>query len=138
MTKREQQRLFKQENTLCNLGFTLTETEQLRRISMALQRWHEHECNGNIERDEETGKTYWVNDDMGFGTPRRYAYPDKETGALKRLKAIIDRRNGNNPDPVSTYIQSDPRGAALYIIRPGDVPEGKEVNAYYSRGVAVY
>ena len=37
-----------------------------------------------------------------------------------------------------TYIQTDPRGAALYLIRPGDVPDGGEVEAYYSRGVCVY
>jgi hypothetical protein len=39
---------------------------------------------------------------------------------------------------LSSYIQTDPRGAALYIIRPGDVPEGGDVNAYYSRGICVY
>jgi hypothetical protein len=31
-----------------------------------------------------------------------------------------------------------PRGAALYILKPGDVPEGEDVSAWYSRGVAVY
>lgn len=39
---------------------------------------------------------------------------------------------------LSYYVQGDPRGASLYILRPGDVPEGKEVDGYYSRGVAVY
>ncbi len=36
------------------------------------------------------------------------------------------------------YVQGDPRGCALYILRPGDVPEGAEVDRYYSRGIAVY
>lgn len=27
---------------------------------------------------------------------------------------------------------------SLYVLRPGDVPEGGSVDAYYSRGVAVY
>lgn len=146
MTKREQQRLFHQENTLINLGFTMAEAEQLRRISMTLHRWHEHECNGAIQRDEETGKCYWYNADTGR---KLFFVADRETGALNRLKAIMGQRNGRpaivdgqiNAKPtgdVQFYIQGDPRGAALYIIRPGDVPEGKEVGAYYSRGVVVY
>ena len=36
---------------------------------------------------------------------------------------------------LSSYIQGDPRGAALYILRPGDVPEGADVDGYYSRGI---
>ena len=36
------------------------------------------------------------------------------------------------------YYQSDPRGAAVYLVFPGDVPDGKEVDAYYSNGVAIY
>ena len=39
---------------------------------------------------------------------------------------------------IKPYIQGDPRGAALYLIRPDDVPEGKNVESYYSRGVCVY
>jgi hypothetical protein len=39
---------------------------------------------------------------------------------------------------LSAYIQGDPRGAALYILRPGDVPAGADVDAYYSCGIAVY
>ena len=41
-------------------------------------------------------------------------------------------------DKLTFYIQSDPRGAALYIIRPGDVPEGADVASCYNRGICVY
>jgi hypothetical protein len=41
------------------------------------------------------------------------------------------------PD-LTAYVQTDPRGAALYVLRPGDVPDGADVSAYYSRGIAVY
>jgi hypothetical protein len=34
--------------------------------------------------------------------------------------------------------EGDPRGAALFILRPGDVPEGEAAESYYSRGMAVY
>ena len=36
------------------------------------------------------------------------------------------------------YVQGDPRGCALYILRPSDVPDGELAESYYSRGVAVY
>ena len=84
--------------------------------------------------------------------------PDREAGAKKRLQSIIERRNARITDDhsrdaelnihatchaklsgvVSTYIQTDPRGAALYIIRPGDDPAGADVAVYYTRGVCVY
>ncbi len=59
--------------------------------------------------------------------------PDRERGAKHRLARIMKRY-----PTLSAYIQTDPRGCALYILRPGDVPEGKEVSCYYSRGIAVY
>jgi hypothetical protein len=65
--------------------------------------------------------------------------PDRETGALKRLRDIVQARNIiRAEDPLSFYVQTDPRGAALYILRPQDIPEGKDVSAYYSRGICVY
>jgi len=130
-----------QEDTLRRLGFTQDEAEKLRRISMTLHRWHERECGvdgGCIERDEATGKAFWLNSMTG----RRYPIQDRETGARKRLAAILARVNGPRhlcmAAPLDAYIQTDPRGAALYILRPGDVPEGKDAEAYYSRGLCVY
>lgn len=142
MNRREAERQTMQQDTLRGLGFTREEAESLRRISMTLHRWHEQECgtdNGCIERDEETGKAYWLNS----YTMRRSPVADRETGALKRLSAILKARNARNwhpitPESLDTYIQTDPRGAALYIIRPGDVPDGEDVDSYYSRGVCVY
>jgi hypothetical protein len=114
------------------VGISTRDAIALRRISMTLHRWHELECgmdNGAIERDEETGRTYWLNSMSG----KRYPTADRETGALKRLAVIMARYPG-----LSAYVQGDPRGAALYILRQGDVPEGKDADAYYSRGIAVY
>jgi hypothetical protein len=140
MTRKETERLTHQENVLLSLGFTSEEAEQLRRISMTLHRWHELECGtdgGCIERDETTGKAYWLNSN----TMRRSPVADREKGALKRLAAIIARVNVQRAGKVGrleAYIQTDPRGAALYIIRPGDVPQGEDVSAYYNRGICVY
>ncbi len=120
--------------SLLRVGIEYEDALTLRRISMTLHRWHELECgdsNGAIERDEESGKPYWRKPNSG----NRYGWPiaDRETGALKRLDKLMARY----PE-LSAYVQGDPRGAALYILRPGDVPEGKDVDAYYSRGIAVY
>jgi hypothetical protein len=151
MTKREAIRQNDQADTLASLGFTYAEAESLRRISIRLQHWYEKECGingGCIERDEQTGKAYWLN----ANTDSRYPIADLETGAIKRLKTIIADRNdrqigsaltADNGDDtvystVSFYLQTDPRGAALYIIRPGDVPAGADVASYYNRGIVVY
>lgn len=148
MTRKEAERLTMQQNTLMSLGFTQDEAEALRRISMTLRRWHEMECgdgNGHIERDETTGKPRYFNSNARYvdpHDPRAWrSIPDREAGAKKRLDAIISRVNVQRAGKVgrlSAYIQTDPRGAALYIIRPGDVPEGEKVDSYYSRGICVY
>lgn len=117
---------------LISLGFTNDDAKALRRIAMQLRRWHELECgvdSGGVERDQETGRCYWYSSYTGRRTPTA----DRETGALKRLAALMTRYA-----PLAYYVQGDPRGAAVYVLRPGDVPEGKEADSYYSRGVAVY
>lgn len=156
MTKREAMRQTQQEDTLRALGFTRIEAEQLRRISMTLHRWAERECgdeHGCIERDEQTSKPYWLN----ATTMRRTPIADREGGAMRRLNGIIAARNDRalaeiplanlqreqragrtGFEPVRSYVQGDPRGGALYILRPGDVPEGQDAHSYYTRGICVY
>ena len=114
-------------------GISHDDALALRRIAMTLHRWHELECGiglGCIERDEETGVPYWISARTGR---RLYRTADREKGALKRLAAIMARY----PE-LSAHVQGDPRGAALWILRPGDVPKGADIDGYYSRGLAVY
>lgn len=118
--------------SLIRAGIARNDAFELRRVAMTLHRWHELECGvdaGGVERDETTGKVTWYNSLTG----RRSPYADRETGALKRLAVIM----GRYPS-FKAYVQGDPRGAALFILRLGDVPEGKDADAYYSRGLAVY
>lgn len=136
-----QKRKFELFTRLQSLGFTYDEAAALRRIEMTLQRWAERECgdgsNWAIERDETTGRPFNVY--HGEGRSRRYAIADREAGALRRCAAIIAARNARNSDagPLSFYHQGDPRGCALYILQPGDVPAGEDAGCYYARGVAV-
>ena len=125
--------------TLQRAGISTDDALALRRISMTLHSWHELECGDSndycsfgIERDEDSGKPYMVTH-PNTGKSRRHAIADRETGAIRRLKTIMTRYPS-----LKSYIQGDCRGAALYILRPDDVPEGKDVDAYYSRGLAVY
>jgi hypothetical protein len=115
-----------------SLGIDVDDAWALRRISMTLRRWYEHECNGAIQRDGEMGlgAPYWHST---YDRRKLYRTSDREFGATRRLTKIMARY----PD-LTPYIQSDPRGCALYILRPNDVPEGKEADAYYNRGIAVY
>lgn len=146
MTRKEALRQARQIEVLQSLGFTLEEAEKLRRISMTLRRWHELECGtdaGCIEREGENGAGKpFMTYERGNGPRGRYAIPDREAGARKRLAAIIGQRNARQQmvagkmDKLEPYIQGDPRGAALYILRPGDA--GASADSYYTRGICVY
>ena len=114
-----------------SLGFSYEEADTLRLAEKTLHRWAEMECgteNGCIERNEETGRCYWLNSHSG----NKHRIRDRETGAKKRVNAIM----ANHPELVA-YFQGDPRGCALYLVRKSDIPEGKSVDAYYTRGFAV-
>lgn len=132
-------RKFELLNRITALGFTFEESQQLRRISMTLSKWAEAECNGDIERDEKTGKAFRVfrthpsvcynhSEYSGIVKEHRHAVADREAGALKRLKAIILARNtrecmpGDTLNLVTPYHQSDPRGCALYLVKASDLP----------------
>lgn len=119
-------------DALARAGISRDHALALRLISLRLRRWHENECGvgyGHIERDEESGKCFWLNASTGKRTPTL----DRETGNLRRLAAIMAEYPSLSP-----YIQRDPRGTALYILRDGDVPVGKQAGCYYSRGIGVY
>jgi hypothetical protein len=131
MTKREALELTHQENRLMALGISREDAEALRRISMTLRRWFELECgmdNGCIERDDETGKAFWLNS----YTMRRSPMADRETGARKRLAAIIARYPG-----LTAYVQGDPRGCSLYILTAEQLASEHGIDSIYTRGVAV-
>lgn len=120
------------------IGFVRSDAEALRRISMTLHTWHELECGterGHIARGCN-GNPYFnpARPDYGpKGEGRLIPIPDREAGALKRLKAIMARYPA-----LTAYVQTDPRGCALYILKPGDVPKGEHADAYYDCGLAVF
>ena len=131
MTRKEAERLNHLEAVLLRNGFSTDEFNTMRRISATLHRWSEHECNGAIQRDEETNVPYWYSTMSG---KRLYKAPDRETGALKRLAAIM----AGHPDLLA-YNQTDPRGCALYLVPKSELERtGHPVDAIYSNGIVVY
>ena len=141
MTKNELLRRTALENALVSLGFTTEEADKLRRISLTLTRWYELESGMGdgmrdwcIERDDESGKPYMVTHIHGKAGTLTFRHPvaDREAGALRRLKAMMEGR------PLFYYVQSDPRGHALHILRPEDLREGAKLDECYSRGLAVF
>ena len=117
-------------------GISEEDAIALRRISMTLHRWQELECGtegGCISRRESDGKPFWESSYTGTTSGRPAFIPDREAGALKRLATVMARYPGK-----SSYVQTDPRGASLYILKPGDVPDGANVESCYSNGIAVY
>ena len=76
-----------------------------------------------------------------FAQITRYPIADREAGALKRLRRIIDARNARKPfgaENLIPYHQGDPRGCALYILSESMIPGGiAEADSNYNRGVAV-
>jgi hypothetical protein len=130
---------------LDKMGLAYEDACKLRRISLTLHRWFELECgDGNdygswaIERDETTQKPYMVryaHNDKARRTP----IADRETGARLRLAKIMARYPNLIP-----YIQTDPRGCALYLLtldqaNRGQVCDGgRTLDSIYSQGTAIY
>ena len=114
-----------------DINLSFDEVNTLRRAELTLQRWGEAECGDSneyasfsIERDEETGKPYRCVYRHDSDKVRRTRIPDREAGALKRVKAICEARG------LHFYHQTDPRGCALYVDRE-PLPDNN-----YSRGVS--
>jgi len=136
--------------SLIREGFASHDADALRRASMTLHRWHELECGDGddysswcVTRGRKNGKEF-VHDDDGAPYLERHYHRgeakavysrigDRERGARKRIAAILTRYPG-----YQAYVQGDPRGCALYILRPGDIREGEDVSSVYTRGIAVY
>lgn len=124
---------------LSRLGISADDITALGRIAGTLHRWAEQECgDGNnyaswaIVRDDETNIPYReIHPHTGKSYRTRIA--DRETGALKRLAAIMARY----PDLIA-YHQGDPRGASLYIISRAEIGDRNPDSYYSSYGTAVY
>lgn len=116
---------------LATLGILPGDIDALFRISSTLSAWFTHECNGDIQRNESDDKPYWVHWNQYTSGYDKYKTADREKGARRRLEAIMQ----NYPE-LTAYIQTDPRGCALYVLSAADLGTS-DIEQVYSRGVAV-
>lgn len=116
------------------IGVSYEDADKLRLIERTLHRWAELECgdgHGMIERDDETGKPYFVRHDSYTGKYYRTPTADREAGALKRLGKILAAYPA-----LAYYHQTDPRGCALWLVPRERLSNGEDLSAVYTRGVA--
>lgn len=130
MTRKEAEHREWMYRALMAYGLTRDDCEQLRRISLQLHSWDERCCNEDIEETDD-GKA-WLTV-HGIRGNHRFRIPNREAGALRRLAAIMAPHKRR----LVAFHQSDPRGAALYIVRRKDV-RGSSLGGNYTRGIAVY
>ena len=126
-------------NTMAALGphgMTAENLAQCYRLERALRKWHELECgtaDGGVEYDDvDDGELLPT---CTFYRPRtgtRSKFKNQYPVLMRRL----ERLRADMPS-ITFYVQGDPRGAALYALRPGDVPVGEDVNSWYTRGVCL-
>jgi hypothetical protein len=167
MTKQERADKNRVDASLIALGFSKDECNKLRRISNTLRRWYELNCNEDMrqgfmrdgilvdcanpeecKRLGQTCKTYITKyATMRGGKDFTFAIRNNETAAIKRLDAMISKNNAAGKTLVAYYLQTDPRGAALYVIpmsryedycgQTNRKPDGKFDAIYTSVGICV-
>ena|SRR5215468_626620 len=137
---------------LHDAGISNDDALALRRIAITLHRWFELECgidngfysaclvrghrkNGSFEYDDNGKPFAETHYHRGDATTHYVPVPDRETGARKRLAKIMAKY-----PRLRSYIQTDPRGASLYILRKADWnnSNGYPVDQCYNYGIAVY
>ena len=124
------------------ISLSLADARILRRAEMTLHRWDEQRC-GWSTSGPYGASIALVRDDDGDGLPYLEIHPnaglttswervpDRERGALKRIKAVCEKYAAPNGSPLKYYHQSDPRGAALYI----EAPHYSMTETNYTRAV---
>jgi hypothetical protein len=78
--------------------------DALRKLQRAIHHLHEAMCSGEI-------------------TPRQDKRYDRLVGEAKQEAAYLGGK---------AYIQGDPRGCALYVYWPADLPQGASIDTCYS------
>lgn len=118
--------------SLAHFKLSPDDIAKLLRIEEKLRRWHELRCGidaGHVEEigSEGSGKWEFVN---------RHGHRSPIRDAGKQARKALNAFTAENPDLIF-YVQADPRGCALYLLKKSQVDSGEDVNAVYNRGVAI-
>ena len=124
LTVSEQERFWERFNVAINrYGISQQDYKALALEEHRLQRWAEQECNGEIQRDDETGKPIRVFTWDGYERTR-YVIADKEAGCLRRCEEIAASYG------LKFYHQGDPRGCQVHVYRESDL-QGSNIRQVY-------
>lgn len=116
------------EFAINKLGLTGYRWNQLRRAEMALHSWAEQECNGEIQREDESGRPRrYRRSQYGDFTERGGFIVDSEAHYLKEAKRHAKAAG------FQVYHQSDCRGCSLYIYKQSDLDEAVARDEIYRR-----
>lgn len=118
--------------SLADFNLSPDEIAKLLRLEKKLSRWHELQCGldaGHVEEvgGEGSGKWEFVN---------RHGNRSPIRDAGKQARKVLNAFTAENPD-LYFFVQPDPRGCALYLLKKSQVESGERLNAVYSRGVAI-
>lgn len=122
--------LYYQTKNLEEVGFSFEEIMELRRLSRCFRRFFERLRN-DVYYSEDDGKYYRMCANSKIVT----RYPDLKRRYLKKLRAVF----ANHPN-LTYYIQQDPRGSSLYVIKKTDLEYRlDEMDQIYSTlGIPIY
>ena len=116
------------EFAINKLSLTAYRWNQLRRAEMALHTWAEKECNGEIQREDESGK------------PRIYRlsqYGDfTERGgfiAVSEAYHLKEAQRHAKAAGLRIYRQGDPRGCQIYLYKQSELEEAMASNEIYRK-----
>lgn len=102
-------------------GLTQYAWQQLRQLERGLHRWSEMECEGELQRDDETGKVYkYRKSRFGDFTENPFPIPDTEADMLASARKQAKRFG------LEVYHQSDPRGCQLWLYTEAELNERLE------------
>ncbi len=126
LTVSEQERFWERFNHAINrYGISQQDYKALALEEHRLQQWSTEECNGTIQRDEETGKPVRVYTlpSGSYGRTRCFI-PDREKGCIRRCEEIAASYG------LKFFHQTDPRGCQVHIYREEDL-QGSPIDSVY-------
>ena len=132
LTVSEQERFWERYNVAVNrYGISRQDYKALALEEHRLQRWSEQECNGEIQRDDETGKPIRVFD-YEWGGKTSYPIADREKGCIRRCEEIAASYG------LKFFHQTDPRGCQVHVYRESDL-QGSDISSVYpTQAHAIY
>lgn len=140
MTKREWEQRQHQERALATLGITPEDAARLRRISSSLRNSFEFSCcydesqaaqekRSRREENLEAKARQIVAEAWAEANPQ----PECRQTEILRAASML-------PKAPAVYVQTDPRGCALYVVPAETIARfpGQPLDSIYSQGIAVY